>query len=225
MTHKKQAQAPVSAIIGSKIVVVTRKDERISGNLEQLDAYNLKLKTPDQEATVPLDSVASIELAPPDKTDERPASSPAAPGGHPNFTRDIETTLASFEAVDSALKSSADYTDYGRQVTEIERVTRRFATKYAVSEEPGEIRIAALLSAALNDYLYARTIWTLKLGRNVGSTVSASESPAVADAIQLYPDLKSPAGDPSPDKLIAGLWKHATEKVARVRILLNQKAK
>ena len=97
--------------------------------------------------------------------------------------------------------------------------------KYGASEDAVEQRGAALAAAALTDYTWARTIWTLKFGYSGNTTVFETDSPAVGDALSLYPELRQTAASAnkfSADKLINGLWKKAAEKVELLRPLAGR---
>ena len=88
-----------------------------------------------------------------------------------------------------------------------------------------ESRSAALVAAALTDYTWARTIWTLKFGYSGSTTVFETDSPAVGDTLSLYPDLRQAAASEnklSADKLINGLWKKAADKVEILRALASR---
>jgi hypothetical protein len=60
----------------------------------------------------------------------------------------------------------------------------------------------------------------MKLGRASDGTVAEGDSPIIADLLALYPDLRTAAASGNRftvDRLIAGLWKKAAEKVERAR--------
>ena len=130
--------------------------------------------------------------------------------------------LSQFNELASVLKSGSDYTEYGRQLGDLRRSAERFITKFSSGDNATEARVLALLTGALTDYTWARTIWTLKFGRSSDGTVSESDSPLLADVLALYPDLRTAAASGnkfSVDKLVGGLWRKAAEKVDRVRSL------
>src|SRR5262245_13904530 len=203
---------PPPPIMGAQVTVATRAGEQITGQVMEFSAYKVRVKQGEMESTVPLESVASMrfgDAAPP------VVQPPQTPSHSPDFSRDAESVMALFVAMDSSTKSGIDYGDYGARLVELRRAAERFVSKYAGSEDQAEARLAALFSATVDDYSRARTIWTLKLGQGTGSTVTVTDSPAVADAVELYPELaqlgsrnKLPA-----DKLVAGLWKVASGKV------------
>jgi hypothetical protein len=74
----------------------------------------------------------------------------------------------------------------------------------------------------LIDYTWARAIWTLRLNRSGDTTAFDTDTPALADALALYPDLRTLAavGNKfSVDKVVSNLWKKAAEKIDRARAL------
>ena len=219
--QRKTPPAP-PPITGAQVAISTKAGEQIIGQVLEIGAYKIRVKQGDLESTVPLESISSITfgdvVAP-----VQPSPAPLA-AHSPNFSRDAGSVIALLQAMDSATASGTEYGDYSRQLAELRRATERFVNKYANSDDPLETKMAVLLSAAADDYSRARTIWTLKLGQGAGATVAVSDSPAVADAVELYPDLaqlgsrnKLPA-----DKLVAGLWKHAALQAGRARGILEQ---
>jgi hypothetical protein len=218
--HKTTPVPP--PIIGAQVSISTKTGEQITGQVLEMGAYKVRVRQGDLESTVPLESISSIRFG----DASAPAqAAPAPPASRsPNFTRDADSVIALLQAMDSATTSGTEYGDYGRQLAELRRATERFVNKYAGSDDPVETKMAALFSAAADDYSRARTIWTLKLGQGTGSTVAVSDSPAVADAVELYPDLaqlgsrnKLPA-----DKLVAGLWQHAALQAGRAKKILDE---
>jgi hypothetical protein len=207
--------------LGAQVSIATRTGEQITGQVLELTAYKVRVKQGELESTVPLESIASIRFgdAPP-----LSPSVPAQPVGHsPDFNRDAESVLAMFQSIDAATQSGAEYGDYGRRLVDLRRAVERFVSKYVASDDQVETKLALLLAAAVDDYSRARTVWTLRLGQGAAPTVAVADSPAVADAVEFYPDLaqlgsrnKLPA-----DKLIAGLWKQASAKISRGRQILE----
>jgi hypothetical protein len=216
-----EPKAVIPPIIGSQIAVVTRDGKRITGQIVDFTALSVQIKSEAGPTTVPLDSVTSLTFAA-----DAPGPDAQSPktSRHPNFTREVESVLSSLQDMEKAIEGGADYTDYGRQLTGVRRSVEHFTNKYAISEDETEARSAALLAAALTDYTWARTVWTLKLGHSAPTTLSASDSPVVADALDLYPDLRpsAEAGAIPADKLIGGLWKKALANVDRARKLVSQ---
>ena len=211
----------VPPVMGSHITVVTKDGKRVSGQVTDFTALAIQVKSDSGPSTVPVDSVASISFG----SGAAPSGDPAAQASrHPNFTREVESVLNSFQEMEKAIEAGADYTDYGRQLTGLRRTVEKFSTKYATSEDGTEARSAALLGAALTDYTWARTVWTLKLGRSAASSVTGSDSPVIADALDLYPDLRPAAGATgvAPDKLIGALWKKAVGNVDMVHTLISK---
>jgi hypothetical protein len=141
-----------------------------------------------------------------------------------DFARDANLPLGLFQALSSSLKPGVDYTEYGRQLTELRRSAERFSSKYSATDNATEARVVSLLAGALTDYTWARTVWTLKFGRSSDGTISDNESPVVADTLALYPDLRaqSATGNKlSAEKLIGGLWRKAFEKTDLARKLIG----
>jgi hypothetical protein len=218
--HKTTAAPP--PITGTQVAISTKTGEQITGQVLEIGAYKVRVKQGDLESTVPLEAINSMRFGDAVAPSQ---PSPSPPAGHsPNFNRDADSVMALLQAMDSATASGTEYGDYSRQLAELRRATERFVNRYANSDDPVETKIAALFSAASDDYSRARTIWTLKLGQGAGATVAVSDSPAVADSVEFYPDLaqlgsrnKLPA-----DKLVAGLWKHAALQVGRAKKILEE---
>jgi hypothetical protein len=215
----KSNPATTPPIVGAQITIATKSGEQITGQVLEFSPYTVRVKQGDLESAVPLETVAQMKFG------DAPAAAtgPPSSGHSPDFGSDSASVMALFQAMDSATQSGTEYSDYGGRLAQMRRATERFVSKYAASEDKTESKVAALFSAALDDYSWARTIWTLRLGQGSAATIGAADSPAVADAIELYPDLaklgsqnKLPA-----DNLIAGLWKQASVKVAACRRLLE----
>lgn len=212
-------EEPPPRVIGTNVIITTNEGDQVSGSLLGLTAYSATVKSSGLDSTVALETVSSITFGRP-----RMATAPdpqQSSRRSPDFTRDAAAAVDSFGAMISLTKTSTNYTDYGQQLTELRRSTERYVSKYAPSENIGETRTAALIAGALADYTWARTIWALKLGSS-HNDVDEADSPAVADAIAVYPELRTSAASGtrfSADKLVSGLWKHAEEKIERVRLL------
>ncbi|MFY9609656.1 MAG: hypothetical protein WAU45_13700 [Blastocatellia bacterium] len=205
-------------IIGSKVFVETKNGDRISGELLGLSAYSIRLRSDQLESAIAMDTIAQVSFGAPAGRAARAAESPA----RAEFLRDADLILGQFTALASVLKSGSDYTEYGRQLSELRRSADRFITKYSSGDNPSEARVLSLMAGALTDYTWARTIWTLKFGRATDGTVNESDSPLLADAVALYPDVRANAasGDKlSVDKVVGGLWRKAADKIDRARSL------
>jgi hypothetical protein len=221
-TSAKSAEADAAkpALIGSTVTVVTKNGDRLAGQLLGLTAYSIRIKADNLESTIALDTIASLSFGSGPVSGERANQSISAPRAE--FSKDATALLGSFQTLESSLKPGFDYTDYGRLLAELRRSTERFINKYSATESFAEARVLAMLAAALNDYSWARTIWTLKFGRSSDGTVSETDSP-VGDVLALYPDLRGPAAAGnrlSVEKLLAGLWKKALEKTDRAHALV-----
>ena len=220
-TTQPKPNAP--RLIGSPIVITTKNEDRIAGTLLDLTAYSVRVRADNLESTIALDTIASISFGTSAAARPRP-SQPAAPV-RAEFVRDAEAALAAFQSVSSQLRTGADYTEYDRQLTGLRRTAERFIDKNSVSDNQTEARVVALLAGALTDYTWARTIWTFKFGRAGDGNVYDTDSPAIADTLALYPDLRAVAASGnkfSVDKLVSGLWKKAEEKAERARTALSQ---
>lgn len=207
-------------MIGSTVVIMTKNGDRITGELLDLTAYSVRIKADNLESSIALDTVASLSFT----GSAAPNEGSARPIGpvRPEFARDPDLPLGFFQTLVLSLKPGVDYTEYGRQLTELRRATERFLSKYSSTDNPAESRVVSLLAGALTDYTWARAVWTLKFGRSSDGTISDNESPVVTDTLALYPDLRGPAAAGarlSAEKLIAGLWRKASEKTDLARKL------
>jgi len=207
-------------IIGSNIVIVTKNDDRIAGTLLDLTAYSVRIRADNLESTIALDTIASISFGKSAPPQTKPASAPAKP----EFLREAAGAINAFQAVASQLRTGADYTEFGRQLSELRRTAERFIDKNSMSESQTEARIVSLLAGALTDYTWSRTIWTLRFGRSGDGSVYDTDSPAITDTIALYPDLRAAAASGNKflvDKLVSGVWKKAEDKIDRARAILQ----
>lgn len=209
-------------ILGSTVSIVTRNGERITGELLDLTAYSVRFRADNLESTLALDTIASLSFgaAPaPGMRAEEPTALVRA-----DFAKDADVALGFFQTLSSSLKPGIDYSEYGRQLGELRRASERFMSKYSATDNPGEARVVSLIAGALTDYSWARTIWTLKFGRSGDGTIGETDAPVVTDTLALYPDLRasSAAGNRlSAEKLLAGVWRKASEKQARARALIG----
>src|SRR5215216_2818408 len=140
--RKKQAPAPrpreravqprtiAPRIIGSKVVIVTKNDDRIAGTLLDLTAYAVRIRADNLESTIALDTIASISFGSSSSALPRPtqASAPV----RPEFIREAEPVVTAFQSVASQLRAGTDYTEFGRQLTELRRTAERFIDKNSV---------------------------------------------------------------------------------------------
>jgi hypothetical protein len=214
---------PTARMIGTPIVLVTRNGDRIQGTLLDITAFSVKIRSENLESYQALDALTSISFG---NNAAPPARNQA--GGGPisaQFSRDAEGVIRTFTTVVNDTRSGIEYSEYGRQLTELRRASERFIARYSTSENGSEARIVANLAGALTDFTWARTVWTLGFGRGSVGSVSESDSPAISDAIALYPDLRTSAANGSTlavDKLVSGLWRRAGEKVDRARSMIEQ---
>jgi hypothetical protein len=208
---------PAAPVIGSVVNILTKGGDKLTGQLLDMSAYSLRIRSDNLDSAIPMESIISISFG-----NAKPAESSEKPGSE-NFTRDANVTLSAFQTMTSETKTGSDYTDYGRQLTELRRTADKFIQKYSVSGNAIEARVVSLFSGAITDYTWARTVWTLKLGSD--GFLSESESPVIADTLTLYPDLRTATANGNrfnADKLVGSLWKKAAEKAERVRSLLAQ---
>jgi len=224
-TASSQPSAATSTkprIIGSTVVIITKNGDRITGEVLDLTAYSVRLRADNLESTIALDTVASLSFG--------GAAAPTAGVDQPvgpvraDFARDAEAALGFFQTMASSLKPGVDYTEYGYQLSELRRAGERLIGKYSSTDNVAEARVVSLMAGALTDYTWARTIWTLKFGRSSDGTIAETDSPVVADALALYPDLRAlaAAGNRlSAEKLLSGIWRKASEKQDRARTLIS----
>lgn len=224
-TASSQPSAATSTkprIIGSTVVIITKNGDRITGEVLDLTAYSVRLRADNLESTIALDTIASLSFG--------SAAAPAAGVDQPvgpvraDFARDAEAALGFFQTMASSLKPGVDYTEYGRQLSELRRAGERLIGKYSSTDNAAEARVVSLVAGALTDYTWARTIWTLKFGRSSDGTIAETDSPVVADALAQYPDLRAlaAAGNRlSVEKLLSGIWRKASEKQDRARTLIS----
>lgn len=222
-TAKPTAPAALTKprIIGSSIVIITKNGDRITGEVLDLTAYSVRLKADNLESTIALDTIASMSFGGSSAPAER--DQPVVPV-RADFARDAEIALGFFQTMGSSLRQGVDYTEYGRQLSELRRAGERLISKYSSTEHPAEARVVSLMAGALTDYTWARTIWTLKFGRSSDGTIAETDSPVVADALALYPDLRTLAAVGnrlSAEKLLSGIWRKASEKHGRAQTLIS----
>jgi len=209
-------------VIGSKVFIETKNGDRVSGELLDLTAYSIRLRSENLESTIALDTISQLSFGAPVSSRPGRADQSQARG---EFLRDAEVMLTQFSALASILKSGSDYTEYGRQLGELRRSAERFITKYSSGDNASEARVLSLMAGALTDYTWARTIWTLKFGRSSDGTVNESDSPLLSDALALYPELRTAAASGnklSVDKVVGGLWRKAADKMDRARALTSR---
>jgi hypothetical protein len=214
------ANAP--RMVGSQVVIVTKNDDRIVGTLIDLTAYSIRIKADNLESTISLDRIASLSFGDGDHTSQ-PAQSSAPISG--DFARSVGPVLKAFQHIADQLRQGTEFNEYGRLLTDLRRTGEQFIDRFGASENAGEARVVALLSAALTDYTWARTIWTLRLNRSGDTTAFDTDTPAMADALALYPDLRAAAavGNKfSVDKIVSGLWKKAADKTDHARTLAGE---
>src|SRR2546423_3599096 len=206
-------------VVGSEVVIITRNDDRITGTLVDLTTYSIRIKADNLESTIALDRIASLSFGSSGSASH--ATPPiVAPGG--DFARNAAPLLKSFQSFAERLRQGTEFNEYGRLLTDLRRNGEQFINRYGASENAGEARTVALLSAALTDYTWARTIWMLRLNRSGDTTAFDTDVPALTDALALYPELRAAAavGNKfSVDKVVSGLWKKAADKTDRARAL------
>jgi hypothetical protein len=221
-TKSQPSTAPTKPrIIGSTVVIITKNGDRITGEVLDLTAYSVRLRADNLESTIALDTIATLSFggaAAPSPRIEHPVG-PV----RPDFARDAEVAAGFFQTMASSLNAGLDYTEYGRQLSELRRAGERLIAKYSSTSNPAEAQVVSLIAGALTDYTWARTIWTLKFGRSSDGTIAETDSPVVSDTLALYPDLRAAAAAGnrlSVEKLLAGIWRKAAEKQDRARTLI-----
>jgi hypothetical protein len=204
-------------VIGANITITTKGGNNISGSLMDLTAYSVRIKSGGLESTLALETIAAISF------DSTLPTQPPPPPLSEMFSKSLTAAFSAFQTMASETKSGSDYTDYGKQLSELRRNVETFIQRYSASENAKETQIISLLSGAIIDYTWARTIWTLKLGGD--GTVGEADNPVMADTLALYPDLRTATANGnrfSADKLIGSLWKRASDKVERARSMMNR---
>ncbi|HJZ68188.1 MAG TPA: hypothetical protein VKF81_08710 [Blastocatellia bacterium] len=216
-----EADAGKPAALGSTVTIVTRNGDRLAGELLGLTAYSVRLRADNLESAIALDTIASLSFGSTPRPGERVNQSIGRV--RVDFARDAAAALGLFQSLESSLKPGFDYTDYGQQLAELRRLTELFITKHSATDNPAEARVVCMFAAALNDYSWARTIWTLKFGRSGDGTVADTDSQVIGDVLGLYPDLRGLAATGnrlSVEKLLTGLWRKAAEQTDRARTLV-----
>ena len=210
--------AKVSPMIGTTVGILTRNGEKFSGELLDLSPFSLRIKSSNLESTISLETLAVISFDP-----SKNVESKSLPPISQDFLRESSIAFKALQTMEIETKSGSEYTEYGKQLTELRRSVDKFVQRYSSFDNATESRVVSLLCSAMIDYTWARTIWTLKLGGN--GMVSEADNPVVADTLALYENLRTVTtiGDKfSADKLIGNLWKKASEKIAKARALANQ---
>src|SRR5206468_663376 len=72
----KPAPKP-ARMIGSTIVIITKNEDRIAGELLDLSPYSVRIKSENLESTIALDTIDSIVFGP--VAQARPSADPVAP--------------------------------------------------------------------------------------------------------------------------------------------------
>ncbi len=220
VSHKPAApevKPPASPLAGTAVVIVTKNSDRIVGTIIDLNAYSIRIRSEGLESAIALDTISSLTFGSLGRDTTR---EPPPPASSADFAKDMNSAVNAFQSMMASAKPGADYTDYGRQLSDLRSQAERFIARYGPSENAKEARVVGLLAGALTDYSWARTVWILKLGRQSDGTVAEGDSSIISDLLVLYPDLRAAAATGNrfaADRLIAGLWKKASEKVERVR--------
>jgi hypothetical protein len=209
-----------SRMVGSPVIIITKNDDRIVGTLVDLTAYSIRIKADNLESTIALDRIASLSFG--------GASAPArtAMTSAPvttDFARNAAPMVGEFQSFANKLQQGTEINEYGRLLTELRRKGEQFINRYGGADNATEARVLALLSAALTDYNWAQSIWRLRLNRSGDTTAFDTDTPALTDALALYPDLRATAAvgnKYSVDKVVSGLWKKAADKTERARSLI-----
>ena len=209
---------PGPRILGSQVTLVTKNGDRITGVILDLTAYSIRIRANNLESIIALDTLASMSFG----TATPPVQRPEQPPVRPEFSRDSTAVLTSIQTMVTQTNAGIDYTDYGRQLSDLRRDVEQFIGGYSSSENPLETRVVALVAGALTDYNWARTVWNLKIGRTSDGSVNEAE---ISNLLALYPDLRTSAANGnklSGDKMIASLWRKAAQKSDRARALVAQ---
>src|SRR5262245_34077187 len=81
-------------IIGSTVEIVTKNGDRIAGELLDLTAYSLRIRSDKLESTIALDTIASLSFG---EATAAPNTAPAAASSSADFNRDLSTALSSYD--------------------------------------------------------------------------------------------------------------------------------
>jgi hypothetical protein len=207
-------------MVGSPVVIITKNDDRITGTLVDLTAYSIRIKADNLESTISLDRIASLSFGDAG-TPTRPAMASAPVGA--DFARSAVPIVGDFQSFADKLKQGTEISEYGRQLTELRRRGEQFINRFGGSDNASETRLLALLSSVMTDYSWAQSIWRLRFNRSGDTTAYDTDTPALTDALALYPDLRAAAAvgnKSSVDKVVSGLWKKAADKTDRARSLV-----
>jgi hypothetical protein len=218
------ASASVPRIVGKNVILKTKNGDRITGTILDLNAYSIRIKSQNLETVQALDTLSSLSFE--DAVTESSQASSTAGRSNPDFSSDSEVVLSMMQSLGDRVKYGVAYSDYGSQLSELRRASDRFIGKYSAADNAVEARTASLVAGAITDYTWARTIWTLKLGFSTTTIVRETDSTAIADALTIHPEMRSSASSGngySADKLISGLWKTASEKVEKARIVVKSR--
>ncbi|MFL6213001.1 MAG: hypothetical protein ACJ74J_03805, partial [Blastocatellia bacterium] len=147
-------------VVGSPVIIITKNDDHIVGTLVDLTTYSIRIKADNLESTISLDRIASLSFGEA-STPSRPAMAIAPASG--DFARNAAPIISEFQNIANQLRQGTEFNEYGRLLTELRRRGEQFINRFGGSDNPSEARVIALLSAALTDYSWARTIWTLRL--------------------------------------------------------------
>jgi len=202
------------------VVIITKNDDRIVGTLVDLSAYSIRIKADNLESTISLDRIASLSFGGASTPARTVMASAPATG---DFARNAAPIIGDFQAFANKLQQGTEINEYGRLLTDLRRKGEQFINRYGASDNATEARVLALLSAALTDYNWAQSIWKLRLNRSGDTTAYDTDTPALADALALYPDLRAAAAvgnKYSVDKVVSALWKKAADKTDRARSLV-----
>ncbi|MBI3653263.1 MAG: hypothetical protein HY231_19720 [Acidobacteria bacterium] len=218
-TAPSAAPMSVAPIIGATVLIQTKGGDTLTGEVLDLNAFSVRLRANNMESVIPFESIAALSFDTAKRLETTPLLQPAGE----NFLRELNAPLKAFQLMNDETRTGSSYTDYDDQLIRLRRVADKFLQKYSASDNQSEARILALLAGAIIDYNAARTVWTLKIGTD--GTLSETET-LVADVLALYPEMRTAAvvGNRfNADKLVGGLWKRATEKIERVRLLLKSR--
>jgi hypothetical protein len=211
-------------MVGSTVIITTKNDDRIVGTLVDLTSYSIRIKADNLESTISLDRIASLSFG-----DGGAGASSQVPANVPvsaDFARSAGAVLGAFQNTATKLRNGTEYNAYSTMVTDLRRTGDQFIDRFGASENATEARVVALISATLTDYSWARLIWMLRLNRSGDTTAYDTDTPALTDALAIYPDLRASTavGNKfSVDKVVSGIWKKAEDKTERARALVGNR--
>src|SRR5262249_41680959 len=111
-----------SRIVGSHVVIVTKNGDHVAGEVLDLSVYSIRIRSDKLESTIAMDTIASVTFG----DSPVPVAKPVMMPPSSDFARDASIVLGSFQSVATSLQGGIDYTEFGREVTELRRMVDKF---------------------------------------------------------------------------------------------------